>query len=69
MQELENGSELQLTDDEQRAAPEDTRVRERVYAPASERVPKPPAPGDREIIDGPESRVADHEEGDAHATR
>ncbi|MDQ6673954.1 MAG: hypothetical protein M3069_24950 [Chloroflexota bacterium] len=40
-----------LTDDEKKAADRDTPVGERVYAPASERVPVEPVPGHREFID------------------
>ena len=40
-----------LTADEERAAEHDTPVAERVYAPASERVPKAPLPGHRDMIE------------------
>jgi hypothetical protein len=67
MHTLESGPSRPLTDAERRAAEQDQGVPERVYAPASKRVPKPPVPGDRAIVDGPESRVANpagKEEGD-----
>jgi hypothetical protein len=40
-----------LTSDERRAAESDTPLPERVYAPASERVPKDPVPGHREFVE------------------
>jgi len=40
-----------LTGDERRAAENDTPVPERVYAPASERVPKDPVPGHRDFVE------------------
>ena len=46
-----------LSDDEKEAARADAGRQPRTYAPASERVPKAPAPGDRELI----------EEGERHA--
>src|SRR5215208_1084506 len=41
-----------LTDDEEEAAEHDPGRDERVYAPASERTPKPPTPGDRPLVEG-----------------
>lgn len=41
-----------LTDEEQEVAEHDPGRPERVYAPASARVPKEPAPGDDKIIHG-----------------
>ena len=41
-----------LTDDEEEAAERDPGRQERTFAPASERVPKPPAPGDDKLIEG-----------------
>ena len=41
-----------LTDDEREAAEHDAARPERVYAPASARVPKEPAPGDDRLIRG-----------------
>jgi len=38
-----------LTDEEREAAARDPGVAPRVYAPASERVPKPPAPGHEDL--------------------
>jgi hypothetical protein len=43
-----------LTDQETEAAEHDVPRSERVYAPASERVPKPPAPGHRELVEHPD---------------
>jgi hypothetical protein len=40
-----------LTSDERRAAENDTPLPERVYAPASERVPKEPVPGHRDFVE------------------
>jgi hypothetical protein len=40
-----------LTKDEREAAEHDPGIAERVYAPASERVPKDPLPGHREFVD------------------
>ena len=52
--EIEHGLTLDsarpLTEEERKAADRDTRVGERVYAPASERVPKPPVPGDEKFV-------------------
>ena len=39
-----------LTREEREAAARDKGVSETVYAPASERVPKPPAPGDEKFV-------------------
>src|SRR5215207_3870649 len=41
-----------LTDAEEEAAEHDPGRDERVYAPASERTPKPPTPGDRPLVEG-----------------
>jgi hypothetical protein len=53
-EELEEGISLgesrPLTREEREAAARDKGVSEPVYAPASERVPKPPAPGDEKFI-------------------
>jgi hypothetical protein len=40
-----------MTSDERRAAENDTPLTERVYAPASERVPKEPVPGHRDFVE------------------
>ena len=40
-----------LTDDERKAAEGGATVGERVYAPASERVPREPVPGHREVVE------------------
>ena len=47
---LVNQPSRPLTDEEKEAAEHDPGRPERVYAPASERVPKDPAPGDDRII-------------------
>ena len=51
MRELEEQPSRPLTGDEKRAAAADSGSAPSVYAPASERVPKEPLPGDREIVD------------------
>ena len=57
-----------LTDDDKDAARHDPGRQPRTYAPASERVPKPPAPGDERIIEQglhqPESPEAAAHPGD-----
>jgi hypothetical protein len=45
------GEPRPLTREEREAAKRDRGVAEPVYAPASERVPKPPLPGDERLID------------------
>lgn len=47
---MSDGPSRPLTHDEQEAAEHDTALPERVYAPASERVPKPPAPGHEPLV-------------------
>jgi hypothetical protein len=44
------GESRPLTREEREAAARDKGVSEPVYAPASERVPKPPAPGDEKFV-------------------
>jgi hypothetical protein len=51
MHTLESGSSHPLTDDEKDASRHDPGRQPRTYAPASERVPKPPAPGDERLIE------------------
>jgi hypothetical protein len=46
-----------LTDDERKAADGGTGVGERVYAPASERVPREPVPGHREVVEHPDTHT------------
>ena len=48
---LVNQTARPLTDEEKKAADRDTSVGERVYAPASERVPRDPVPGHRDFVD------------------
>jgi hypothetical protein len=49
--ELASGMARPLTDEERKAADRDISVGERVYAPASERVPREPAPGHRDFVE------------------
>src|SRR4051812_49754272 len=60
-----------LTDDDKRAARHDPGRQPRTYAPASERVPKPPAPGDEQFggtnTDSPPSADAMQHPGDRSA--
>ena len=44
------GEARPLTREEREAAAHDKGISEPVYAPASERVPKPPAPGDEKFV-------------------
>ena len=57
MGELLDTPARRLSDEEEEAARADAGRQPRTYAPHSERVPKDPAPGDRELI----------EEGEQHA--
>jgi hypothetical protein len=50
-----------LTHDEQEAAEHDTPRGERVYAPASERVPRAPVPGHRELIEHPDESTPERQ--------
>lgn len=50
LRELEGGSARPLSDEEREAAERDHPPGERVYAPASERVPRDPIPGHAEIV-------------------
>jgi hypothetical protein len=50
-----------LTDDERKAADRDPQPGERVYAPASERVPKEPVPGHREVIERTDTHTRERE--------
>jgi hypothetical protein len=49
--ELVNQPARPLTDEEEEAAEHDPGRSERVYAPASARVPKNPAPGDDKLVE------------------
>jgi len=51
MHELETGGGRPLTREEKEAAEHDEPVPERVYAPASERVPREPVPGHRDFVE------------------
>jgi hypothetical protein len=70
--EIEHGLTLDsarpLTEDERKAADRETRVGERVYAPASERVPKDPVPGHREVINHPDTHTPEREAVTSSAT-
>ena len=46
-----------LTEDERKAADMGTTVGERVYAPASERVPREPVPGHRDFVEHPDTHT------------
>jgi hypothetical protein len=46
-----------LTEEERKAADRDTPVGERVYAPASERVPREPVPGHRDFLEHPDTHT------------
>lgn len=50
-----------LTDDERKAADRDTPAGERVYAPASERVPVNPVPGHRDFVEHPDTHTPERE--------
>jgi hypothetical protein len=54
---LETDVSRPLTDDERRAAERGTQVAERVYAPASERVPREPVAGHRDVVEHPDTRT------------
>jgi hypothetical protein len=62
---LEHGLTLDnsrpLTDDEKKAADRDAPVGERVYAPASERVPVDPVPGHRDFVEHPDTRTPERQ--------
>jgi hypothetical protein len=51
MHEVETGGSRPLTRDEKEAAEHDEPLPERVYAPASERVPREPVPGHRDFVE------------------
>jgi len=63
--EIEHGLTLDsarpLTEQERKAADRDTQVGERVYAPASERVPKEPVAGHREVVTHPDTHTPERE--------
>jgi hypothetical protein len=63
--EMEHGLTLDssrpLTEDERKAADREARVGERVYAPASERVPKQPVPGHREVVEHTDTHTPERE--------
>ena len=53
------GESRPLTRDEREAAARDPRQAKPVYAPASERVSKPPLPADEELINRPEENAGE----------
>jgi hypothetical protein len=68
MRESSIGGSRPLTSEEREAAERDVPLRDRVYAPASERVPKEPVPGHREMVEQtdpatPERQAATSEHG------
>jgi hypothetical protein len=54
---LVNDTSRPLTDDERKAADGGTAAVERVYAPASERVPRQPVPGHRDFVEHPDTHT------------
>jgi len=66
MRELEQQPSRPLTGDETRAAAADSGSVRSVYAPASERVPVEPLPGDREIMDHVDTLTAERRAAGAH---
>ena len=50
-----------LTDDERKAADRDAPLGEPVYAPASERVPREPVAGHRDMVDHPDTATAERQ--------
>jgi hypothetical protein len=50
-----------LTEDEHKAADRDAPAGERVYAPASERVPREPVPGHRDFVEHPDTHTPERE--------
>ena len=66
-QELTDEPSRALTDEEKEAAEHDPGRQPRTYAPHAERVPKPPAAGDQEIIgEGLRSEAASSPDAAAH---
>src|SRR5258708_495954 len=57
-----------LTDAERKAADRDAPTGERVYAPASERVPVQPVPGHRNFTDHPDTHTPEREAAGAEST-
>jgi hypothetical protein len=55
------GPDRPLTDDEKDAAEDDPGRAPRTYAPASERVAKPPAPGHEQLVEAGEHRPSSPE--------
>src|SRR6476659_5770222 len=50
-----------LSEEERKAADRDTPAGERVYAPASERVPVDPVPGHRDMVEHPDTHTPERE--------
>jgi hypothetical protein len=56
-----------LSSDEKQAAEHDVPVAERVYAPASERVPKEPVPGHRDVVEHTDTDTPERHAAEASA--
>jgi hypothetical protein len=61
LQQLADESSRPLTENERKAADRDAPVGERVYAPASERVPVEPQEGHRSMVDHPDTHTPERE--------
>ena len=61
LQQLAEGSSRPLTDNERKAADRNAPVGERVYAPASERVPVEPQEGHRSMVEHPDTHTPERE--------
>ncbi|HEX8969643.1 MAG TPA: hypothetical protein VF937_17300 [Chloroflexota bacterium] len=59
--ELATESARPLTEEERKAADRDMPTRERVYAPASERVPRQPVPGHRDFVEHPDTHTPERQ--------
>jgi hypothetical protein len=57
-----------LTDEERKAADRDAPVGQRVYAPASERVPVDPVPGHRDFVEHPDTHTPEREAAGSQST-
>lgn len=65
---LVNQTARPLTDEEKKAADRDTPVGERVYAPASERVPRDPVPGHRDFVDRTDTSTTERQSATSTVT-
>src|SRR5258708_34751179 len=57
-----------LTEEERKPADRDVPVAERVYAPASERVPREPVPGHRDFVEHPDTATPERQAAGVSAT-